>query len=593
MSAPTGSANSWDELWAKPERTTPIGKPPKWDWEAAWAQPESTPAGKPAPLREAGGTGYGRAALAAETRTVAEAAEGVRNDTLNRAGFSLAQLVAAGHLEQAAVHQALTDAARAAGLDDKEIGATLRSSLTAGVQQPRDVPDRPPLPTPTVLEDDYEAATMDAAAAFARAVDSAAYDLRVREAARVKVATERAGEAPLFDAGLLADILARPTEPPHRVDGLIPSEAATEVVAQRKTGKTTFELNLARSLLTGEDFLGRFGVRRIDGCVGFLNYEVSPAQLARWADEVGVDRRRLFLVNLRGRRNPLGNDDDRAELAEQLRAHEVESVFVDPFGRAFIGKSQNDPGEVGAWLADLDRWARGDVGAVDVILSAHAGWDGERTRGASALEDWADSIITIVRDRDDDQLRFLKAEGRDVLVEEDRLDYDPSTRRLTLAGAGSRKHAARTRHLDELVPLVVGAVTAEPGLTGYKLQKVLREAGASYQRGDEVKAAKLAVERGQLVVEDGPRNSKRYSPAPTYPDLSRPIPVGQVTTYPDLPSIEREVVTGRSDGPPIPADQAHLDSDDDLCPGCVQPTADPAPSTCPCPDLHTEPGRLS
>ena len=454
-----------------------------------------------------------------------------------------------------------------------------------------------PDPAPDGLDpddpDDPDAAVEAQLAAFARAVDRRAHDLRVTEAARVKVAAEKAGNPPPFDAGLLADILARPTEPPHRVDGLIPSEAGTEVVAQRKLGKTTFELNLARSLLTGEDFLGRFGVRRIDGCVGFLNYEVSAAQVARWADEVGVDRRRLFLVNLRGRRNPLGNDDDRAELAEQLRAHEVESVFVDPFGRAFIGKSQNDPGEVGAWLADLDRWARGDVGAVDVILSAHAGWDGERTRGASALEDWADSIITIVRDRDDDQLRFLKAEGRDVLVEEDRLDYDPSTRRLTLAGAGSRKHAARTRHLDELVPLVVGAVTAEPGLTGYKLQKVLREAGASYQRGDEVKAAKLAVERGQLVVEDGPRNSKRYSPAPTYPDLSRPIPVGQVTTYPDLPSIEREVVTGRSDGPPIPADQAHLDSDDDLCPGCVQPTADPAPSTCPCPDLHTEPGRLS
>ena len=90
------------------------------------------------------------------------------------------------------------------------------------------------------------------------------------------------------------------------------------MVAQRKTGKTTFNLNLTRCLITGEDFLGRFPVRRIDGRVGFLNFEVSAAMLARWADDVGVPRDRLYLVNLRGRRNPLGVEDDRAKLAKQL-----------------------------------------------------------------------------------------------------------------------------------------------------------------------------------------------------------------------------------------------------------------------------------
>ncbi len=557
------------------------------DWERLWADPpeRNTPAGEPSPLREPGGTGYGRAALAAETRTVAEATEGVRNDTLNRAGFSLAQLVATGHLEHDAVHQQLFGAARSAGLEDGEIAATLRSSLTAGVQQPRDVPERPPLPTLTVIDDEGSAATMDAAAAFARAVDSAAYELRVREAARVKVAAEKAGEAPPFDAGLLADILARPTEPPHRVDGLIPSEAATEVVAQRKTGKTTFELNLARSLLTGEDFLGRFGVRRIDGCVGFLNYEVSAAQLARWADEVGVDRRRLYLVNLRGRRNPLGNDDDRARLAEQLKAHEVESLIVDPFGRAYIGKSQNDPGEVGAWLADLDRWARGEVGAVDVVLSAHAGWNGERTRGASALEDWADTVVTLVRDPDDDQLRFLKAEGRDVLVEEDRLDFDPSSRTLRLTGAGSRKVTAKSRHVEELVPAVVAVVKAQPGITGYGLEKPLREAGATFTRGDEIKAVRMAVEQGHLMVEEGPRNAKKYRPAPHLPRPTPTSPDGGGVDLPRPPLYRWGRSTGDVEDSPTPTDN--------LCPACVQPTTDPAPSSCPSADLHTEPGHLS
>ena len=65
---------------------------------------------------------------------------------------------------------------------------------------------------------------------------------------------------------------------------------------------------------------------------------------------------------------------------------------MDPFGCAYTGKSQNDPGEVRAWLDDLDRYARTEVGALDLVLTAHMGWAGEHVRGASSLEDWADSI---------------------------------------------------------------------------------------------------------------------------------------------------------------------------------------------------------
>src|SRR5687768_13005377 len=65
-------------------------------------------------------------------------------------------------------------------------------------------------------------------------------------------------------------------------------------------------------------------------------------------------------------------------------------------------QSQNDPGEVGAWLIGLDQFTRTEVGALDLVLATHAGWNGERTRGSSALEDWADSIITMTRDDSED-----------------------------------------------------------------------------------------------------------------------------------------------------------------------------------------------
>ena len=374
---------------------------------------------------------------------------------------------------------------------------------------------------PDVEEDAY-----DAAAEFARDVEREAYGLRVRDAARVKVTAEKAGPLPELDAGTLAAMLARPAEPPHRVGGLIPSEGGTLVVAQRKTGKTTLTLNLARCLLTGEDFLARFPVRPVTGNVAVLNYEVSGSQLARWAHEAGVPEDRLLIVNLRGRRNPLAYPEDRARLAELLAKHDVESLFVDPFGRAYTGQSQNDPGEVGAWLAELDRFARGEANAVDVVLSTHAGWNGERTRGASSLEDWADSVVTLTRDPDDETLRFLRAEGRDVEIEEDRLAFDPTTRRLTLTGKGSRKQAAANRQAAELLPQVVEYVREHPDCSQ-----------AAIERGVEGRAAAVraavgaAVEAGQI---DREKRSKGWVHRHLVPPRPTPSRTSLVTSSPRL-----------------------------------------------------------
>jgi hypothetical protein len=280
----------------------------------------------------------------------------------------------------------------------------------------------------------------------------------------------------------------------------------------------------------------------VRGSVAILNYEISGEQLARWAQDHGLDRDRFYLVNLRGRRNPLGDTADRAHLAAELKARQVEALLIDPFGRAYTGQSQIDPGEVGAFLADIDRFARGDVGASDVILSAHAGWNGERTRGASALEDWADSIITMVRDPDDEQVRYLRATGRDVEVDEDRLTFDPFTRTLTLAGSGSRKKAGRERKLTTLIGSVVEIVTAKPGINGSQLGPELRERGVAFQGGDERAAARHAVNAGQLCKEIGKRGAHCYFPA----DLSRRVPTspaGTPGTSPDL-SIEGGIGQG-------------------------------------------------
>lgn len=348
--------------------------------------------------------------------------------------------------------------------------------------------------------------------------------LRARERAREILAAERRGPLPEIDAGMLDEVLARPPEPPSRINELIPWSASTLLTAQRKTGKTTLVLNLARSLLTGEDFLGRFAVQPLSGPVAMLNYEVSAAQLARWAREVGVPGDRLYLVNLRGWRNPLNDAEDRGALASRLRALGVETVVCDPFGRAYSGASQNDAGEVGGWLTRLDQWARGDVGARDLVLTAHAGWNGERTRGSTALEDWADVILTLTRDDAEDATgeRYLRALGRDVDLEEDRLMFDPATRGLSLAGAGSRQAARSDRRIAELRTAVLAVVQARPGIKGAEVERQLRDQGVTFQRGQERQALGALVEGGQLACVTGARNAKHYSASPVSPASPQP-----------------------------------------------------------------------
>lgn len=346
---------------------------------------------------------------------------------------------------------------------------------------------------------------------------------RLRREARRRLEAEERPPAPPFDAGTLAELLERPPEPPYRVEGLVPSESGTLVVAQRKTGKTTLLLNLARCLVLGEPFLNRFEVRPVAGRIGFLNYEVSAAMLARWAAEAGVPADRLYLVNLRGRRNPLGVEEDRARLAAQLRAQEVETLIVDPFGRAYTGESQNDSGEVGAWLQQLDAFARGEVGAVDLVLSAHAGWEAERTRGASALEDWADTIVTLTRDRNDEHARYLKAEGRDVDVDEDRLAMDSETRRLSLTGTGDRKQTRAVARTQALMQAIIGIVEQQPGIKTGELETRLRELGHGMQRGEVGKVARCAVDGGMLRSEQGPRNAVLYYPDPAAEGRAVPV----------------------------------------------------------------------
>jgi hypothetical protein len=106
----------------------------------------SKPAPKPQPIQrqehsDARVRAYVDAAVEAETARVRMAGEGQRNHSLNQAAFSLGQLVGAGWIEGAEVEGLLTNAAHEAGLKQPEIRKTIRSGLTAGQREPRQLSD--------------------------------------------------------------------------------------------------------------------------------------------------------------------------------------------------------------------------------------------------------------------------------------------------------------------------------------------------------------------------------------------------------------------------------------------------------------------
>ncbi|HUN31802.1 MAG TPA: bifunctional DNA primase/polymerase [Trebonia sp.] len=115
----------------------PLALPlPGWITQLVADRPAGPPTA-PFPLPGAQGRAYALAALREETRRVAAAQPGTRNDTLNRAAFSLGQLVAARLLPPLPVMTALADAAACSGLSEDEARRTIRSGMAAGAKKPR------------------------------------------------------------------------------------------------------------------------------------------------------------------------------------------------------------------------------------------------------------------------------------------------------------------------------------------------------------------------------------------------------------------------------------------------------------------------
>jgi hypothetical protein len=130
-----GRAREWNGFWGIAPMPAPLLAEVRWLQRSRRHRMRSAPMGNSCPGGRA--ASYAAAALGREVEAVRGSEPGHRNRTLNRAAFSLGQLVAAGVLSRAVVESALRTAAHECGLGDREAASTIRGGLEAGLLTPR------------------------------------------------------------------------------------------------------------------------------------------------------------------------------------------------------------------------------------------------------------------------------------------------------------------------------------------------------------------------------------------------------------------------------------------------------------------------
>jgi len=172
----------------------------------------------------------------------------------------------------------------------------------------------------------------------------------------------------LIDA---ADFLAEPIEPPAElIEGILHKGSKLAFGGSSKSFKTWTLLDLAISVATGADWLGR---RTAHGKVLFLNFEIQPhawqRRIAAVAKAKGVEIKpgQIILWNLRGHAADFRQIVPR--IIERARRENFALTVLDPIYKLYGGTDENAAGDVAALLNSLERLAV-ETGAA-IAFGAH------------------------------------------------------------------------------------------------------------------------------------------------------------------------------------------------------------------------------
>jgi AAA domain len=265
-----------------------------------------------------------------------------------------------------------------------------------------------------------DAATVRAAfgADFEGEVLARIEQIRIGQEAKRRIAAEDAAGLVMPRAVRLDTMLASPPgNEEWIVENLLRQGTLILVTAERKAGKTTLVLNLARSLLDGVPFLGTYQTARAQGYVVLFDFELPYRTAWRWLNAMSITNTTgLLYEGMRGRASTFNviAPGTRAALAEQMLSAGVKIVIIDCLTPLILAHGLDENTEAGRLIEGLQALqAEAELDAVVVVH--HQGWgEAERARGDSKLEGLPDDLWRLsLQDRNDPgSLREFYAYGR-------------------------------------------------------------------------------------------------------------------------------------------------------------------------------------
>lgn len=292
--------------------------------------------------------------------------------------------------------------------------------------------------------------------------------LRAREWAKEQLDQERSGQlaVPVFKtAEELADEPDEDVE--WRIQDLMPRHGSAVLYAGAKVGKTVIVGHLVHSMLTGEPFLDEWEAERVKGNIVLVDMELSPNNMRKWTRKFHNDFPNFRIATMRGRASSMKvmSDAQFERIADAIREQEPEVLIIDPLSPILSahGIEENNNEQVRQLLDRFMALAKSvspdPESQCELIISHHAGHGSKsRTRGASSILDWPDSLIGVKLKKEDDydSPRILNAFGRDVMVPKTELIYDRETYRLVV-----NKTPSERRVIEDVIRQGEGLTVAE------------------------------------------------------------------------------------------------------------------------------------